>query len=79
MEFSFEAPPEPAPGVEHPCFDGSHGQTETLGGLLVRESLKFAEQNDGAQVLPKIGHRLNERGTKFVCGHSLFQRRRPVR
>jgi len=28
--------------MENPCFDGGHGQTETLSGLLVRESLKFA-------------------------------------
>jgi hypothetical protein len=29
--------------MENPGFDGGHGQTETLSGLLVRESLKFAE------------------------------------
>jgi hypothetical protein len=40
--------------MENPCLDGGHGKTETLSGLLVHESLKFAEQNDGSQVVPEI-------------------------
>jgi len=40
--------------MENSCFDGGHAQTETLSSLLVRESMKFAEQKDGSQVLPEI-------------------------
>jgi hypothetical protein len=42
LEFSFESPPEPAPCMKNPCFDGGRSQTKTFSGLLVRESLKFA-------------------------------------
>lgn len=35
--------------MKNPGFDSGHGQTETLSGFLVREPLKFAEQNDGSR------------------------------
>jgi hypothetical protein len=40
--------------MEDPRFDGAHSQSKAPSGLLVRESLQFAEQNHSSKIFPEL-------------------------